>query len=318
MIHSQEKHFDPSRPRVSVILPFLNGERFLAESIETVLRQTYTDWELILIDDGSREAATAIAKGFADRHPEKILYLEHEGHGNLGAAGSRNVGVAAARGDLIALLDGDDVWKPEKLGEQVAILDRHPDVGMVGGTVISWYSWDGGIDRFLPTGHGQDKVIRPPEAALGIYPLGKAKAPTPSDLLIRRDVLLSVGGFEASFTGPLQLYEDQVLLAKLYLATPVYFSSHAWLYYRQHQDSCVANVRRDGRYNSVRLHFLEWYQAYINEQAKPHRSVLRAIEHALWREKHLAVDRVLKMPATMAFKMKRRIRSIFGLETPHW
>jgi len=317
MIDHQKTHFDRGGPRVSVILPFLNGERFLLESIETVLRQSYTDWELILIDDGSREAATTIAKGFVKLHPEKIRYLDHDNHVNLGLPASRNLGVSAARGELIALLDGDDVWEPDKLSEQVEILNRHPEVGMVCGTVISWYSWDGGIDRLIPTGHVRDNVVRSPEAALGIYPLGKAKAPTPSDLLIRRDILIAIGGFEARFTGPLQLYEDQVLLAKMYLATSVYFSSRAWLYYRQHQDSIVATVRRNGQYHAVRLHFLEWYRSYVTSQTSANDAVLRAIDRALWLERHIIIDSLLKMPGKLAFKIKRRVRAMFGLETSH-
>jgi glycosyltransferase involved in cell wall biosynthesis len=309
---------DKTAPRISVILAFLNGERFLAESIETVLKQDYADWELILIDDGSGETATAIARDYAERHPGKIRYLEHEGHANRGVTVSRNLGVAQARGELIALLDGDDIWEPNKLGEQVAIIDRHPEVGMVCGTVISWYSWDGGIDRLIPTGHARDRVLRPPEAALNLYPLGKANAPTPSDMLVRRDLLLEIGGFDARFTGPLQLYEDQVLLAKIYLAAPVYFASKAWLHYRQHQNSCVANVRRQGLYSNVRLHFLEWYRAYVAERPSTNAAVLRAVDRALWRERHVAVDTLLKIPGTFAFKVKRRIRSVFGLETPHW
>ncbi|HEX8356723.1 MAG TPA: glycosyltransferase family A protein, partial [Segetibacter sp.] len=104
-----------SKPLVSVIVSFLNEERFLEEAIQSVLWQKYSNWELILIDDGSSDSSSDIAKKYAREYPDKIYYLEHENHANKGLSGSRNYGISKSKGDLIAILDADDVWLPDKL-----------------------------------------------------------------------------------------------------------------------------------------------------------------------------------------------------------
>ena len=94
-----------SCPRVSVITPFLDNEVFLPEAIESVLAQTFKNWEYLLVDDGSGPEATAIAKQYANRFSGRIRYLEHPGHLNRGISASRNLGVHHARGEFIAFLD---------------------------------------------------------------------------------------------------------------------------------------------------------------------------------------------------------------------
>ena len=86
-----------TRPKVTAILIFLDGERFLAEAIDSILGQTLTDWELILVDDGSGEAASGIARDYAARFPGRIRYTDHPGHANLGMSASRNAGLKLAR-----------------------------------------------------------------------------------------------------------------------------------------------------------------------------------------------------------------------------
>src|SRR5919107_4151720 len=129
-------------PRVSVVIPFLNDERFLPEAIAAVFRQTYEDWELVLVDDGSRDHSTDIARGYAGRMPDRVFYLEHPGHENRGISASRNLGISRARGTYVAFLDSDDVWPDTKLDEQVHIMEAHPAVDLLYGTALVWYSWD--------------------------------------------------------------------------------------------------------------------------------------------------------------------------------
>src|SRR5436190_825161 len=147
--------FDDTRPaaapRVSVITPFLNAERFIAEAIESVLAQDFHDFELILIDDGSSRKCRDIARNYAVRYADVIRYVSHEGHVNRGISASRNLGVSLARGELVAFIDADDVWAPAKLSEQVAIMDAHPELGMVCGAARYWRSWNGGRDVIVPT-----------------------------------------------------------------------------------------------------------------------------------------------------------------------
>ena len=252
------------RPVVSVILPFFNAERWLQETIDSVVHQTFPDWELLLVNDGSTDGSALIAHQFARAFPSRIRYLEHPGGVNRGAAPSRNLGIRSARGDFIAPIDADDVWMPGKLAEQLCVFKAHPELALVCGATRYWSSWAGKPDFVVPTGHAQDKVLHPPIATLSLYPLGRAPSPCPSDLLIRRSIVLAQGGFEEAFIGPLQLYEDIAFLAKIFLAAPVYFSSQVWLNYRIHDDSCVMTVKRNGRYQEARKFFFSWFRRYID------------------------------------------------------
>ena len=246
--------------RVSVITLFLNGEAYLAEAIESVIAQTFTNWEFLLVDDGSGPAATAIAKEYAARLPGRIRYLEHPNHENRGMSATRNLGIRHARGELIAFIDADDIWLPSKLAAHVDLLDAHPEVGMVCGTTIYWHSWSGGEDQFVPTGHQQDVVVYPPDAALAVFPLGTAPPPSMSDIVLRADLVRRLGGFEEQFTGH---YESRVFLSKLFLSAPVYFCSIASNKYRQHPASCVQTAIREGKHLENRLRFLEWLEQYL-------------------------------------------------------
>ena len=303
-------------PAVSVVVIFLDEERFLEEAVESVLGQTFDDWELLLVDDGSTDASTETARRYAEGGAGRVRYLEHPGHENRGMSATRNLGVAHARGRYVAFLDADDVWEPNKLAEQVAILDAHPEVGMVCGASLYWRSWTGAPgdeDVAVAVGGPPDRATPPPGLSLALYPLGDGAAPCPSSLVVRRDVLARVGGFEEHFRGANQLYEDQGFLAKVYLAAPVYVASACWDRYRQHPDSCVAEVTRAGRYHEVRRYFLEWFEGYL--AARPSDpAVDAALRRALAPYRRSAVARVLEdarrrapAPLRRVWRMARRV-----------
>ena len=105
---------------VSIITPMYNSEFFISETINSIINQTYQNWELLLIDDGSRDKTIQIVKEFIAKYPN-IKLLENQI--NQGAAVSRNRGIEAAKGDYIAFLDADDLWKPEKLKKQLAFME---------------------------------------------------------------------------------------------------------------------------------------------------------------------------------------------------
>ena len=287
-------------PRVSIICPFLDAEAFLAEAIESVLGQDFTDFELLLIDDGSSEQSTSIAQGYARRVPGKIQFREHEGHSNRGTSASRNLGFLHARGEYIAYIDSDDVWRSSKLREQIAILDGCAEAAMVCGTVNYWRSWAGGADRLVASGNGRDALSRPPRTSLEVYPLGSADMPCPSDVMVRREIVAEIGGWEEQFTG---FYDDCAFFSKIFAAFPVWFSTRTWLDYRQHPRSCTASTRAD-EYSAVRRHFLEWFARYVEARdIAGKQRVLRAIARAEWEVNRPVARRLL----TRARRLRRRI-----------
>ena len=135
-----------NRQQVSCIIIFFNAEKFFEEAIESVFAQSYNNWELLLVDDGSTDSSTSIAHHYAEKYPDKVRYLEHESHQNRGMSATRNLGIRHANGEYVAFLDADDVWLTQKLEQKVAILNSHPEAVMVCGPVQFWYSWTGNPD----------------------------------------------------------------------------------------------------------------------------------------------------------------------------
>ena len=111
-------------PKVSVIIPTYNSAQYLEEAIASVLNQTYTNYEIIVIDDGSTDHTVELLEPYRD----KIHYIYQE---NQGVSAARNQGIALAKGELIAFLDADDIFMAHKLEKQVAIFEQQPDLGIV-------------------------------------------------------------------------------------------------------------------------------------------------------------------------------------------
>ncbi len=268
-------------PLVSVVLCFYNEEKFLPEAVKSVLDQDYDHWELILVDDGSADGSTAIARGFANEYPDRILYLEHPSHGNRGLSASRNLGIKKVTGDLVAFIDADDVWLPDKLSAQVKIFSGHQDVTVAMEASEYWRSWSGTgeHDIIIPIGAKEGKYS-PPQLMLSLYPLGKGAAPCPSGIMVRKTVLRRCV-FEENFRGIYQMYEDQAFLCKVYLKETVYVSEACHNRYRQRPASLVSSVHHSGNYDIVRKFYLYWFRQYLRHHAVEYKAVDRLVEQAL-------------------------------------
>jgi len=114
---------------VSVVIPVYNGERFLGEAIDSILAQTRSAAEVIVVDDGSTDGSLAIAEGYAERHPEVVVATRPNG----GASAARNTGIALATGDALAFLDADDIAEPQFLAVQLGRLEADPSLAGVMG-----------------------------------------------------------------------------------------------------------------------------------------------------------------------------------------
>lgn len=169
-------------PKISVIMPCFNAVDFVSESIESILNQTFTDFELILIDDGSTDASLNIIKQYA-RTDSRILVIEQE---NTGQSEARNRGILASRGEWIAILDSDDLALPTRLEQQLAYLDKNPDFVMIGSDFIE-------IDGF---GHTIKCHHYPGTHSVLMKRLQRIMAfPPHSSLMYRTEVVKRIGGF---------------------------------------------------------------------------------------------------------------------------
>jgi glycosyltransferase involved in cell wall biosynthesis len=266
---------------VSIIIIFLNPGEFFSEAIQSIFAQTYGNWELLLVDDGSTDGSTEIALRYCKEYPDKVLYLQHENHQNRGMSASRNLGINYATGEFIAFLDADDVWVPHKLEEQVAILNSHLDVAMVYGPIQWWYSWTGKPEDahrdFIPELNVQpNSLIQPPELLISLL---RRESATVTNGLLRREVIKSVGGYEESFRG---MYEDQVFYAKICLKAPMFISSRCWYRWRKHLNSACAVAVSTGKYDIARLNFLNWLEQYLSQQGIKHEEIRRTLEEEKW------------------------------------
>jgi glycosyltransferase involved in cell wall biosynthesis/peptidoglycan/xylan/chitin deacetylase (PgdA/CDA1 family) len=275
-------------PLVTGITIFLNGENFLREAIESVLAQTYDNWELLLVDDGSTDRSTEIALGYAAQHPGKIRYYEHKEHQNRGMSASRNLGLRHAQGEYIAFLDHDDVWLPGKLADQVAILETHPEAGMMYGRTRFWYSWSGKPedrerDGLTILGTEPDSLVTPPHLVTLFLRDERTIASTCS-VLVRRTVAERVGGFDETFRGQ---YEDMVFWSKVYMETPVFVAGGCWDLYRQHPHNSVSMALQSGQWHPnrpspVREAFLNWLEQYVTAKEIADPDLRDALSKELW------------------------------------
>jgi glycosyltransferase involved in cell wall biosynthesis len=160
------------RPLVSVVVPVYNGERFLAQALESALAQEYEPFEVIVVDDGSTDGSAAVAQAYP------VRYLNRR---NGGVAAARNEGVTAATGEFLAFLDQDDLWLQGKLERQVSYLLEHPEVGFVHTS----------IEVLFEPGTPRPRWLKP-DAPLNPF--------LPSTLMMRRETFELVGPFDPRFS----------------------------------------------------------------------------------------------------------------------
>jgi glycosyltransferase involved in cell wall biosynthesis len=244
-------------PLVSAVTIVRDGERFLAEALDSILGQTYGNLDIVVVDDGSTDRSVEIAGRFVRAAPDRVRLVSHADGGTHGMSAARALGVRTAQGDLIGFLDADDMWLPEKIAEQVAVLESHPTAGMVYGRTQMWHSWDASAarsDYFYDLGVEPDRLYAP----LRLLPQlleNRVQSPTTCNALIRRDAYEEAGGFEETFSG---LYEDQVFFAKLYVNSATYVSSRYWARYRRHKTNERRRRFSYARYYRERRAFLDW------------------------------------------------------------
>jgi glycosyltransferase involved in cell wall biosynthesis len=171
-------------PRVSVVIPAYNQAQYLEEAISSALGQTYTDFEVIVVDDGSSDDTAAVARKFKPA----IRYIWHE---NQGLAGARNTGIRQARGRFIALLDSDDAWCSSFLASMMALIEERPQAAVYYCGVIYMDS----AGRDLPQ-IGKVKIM--PADAL-YQSLLRANFLIPSTIVLRRSVVAAAGLFDVTF-----------------------------------------------------------------------------------------------------------------------
>ena len=213
-------------PKVSAIICVFNGERFICDAIESVLAQTYRDFELIVVDDGSQDETAQRVKQYGDR----LIYLYQP---NSGQAKARNLGYGHSRGDYLAFLDSDDRWYPQMLEIEVQALDANPQVGLVYSDVDLIDEGGKLLQQHYLTRRAQKK--KPSYSIIGHHSI-----PFPSASLKRRHIFEKAGCFDVSFY---QGGEDLLLWAKMYRLADFLWIPQSLAQRRMHQ-SQVSHARK--------------------------------------------------------------------------
>ena len=205
-------------PKITVYIPCHNYGRFLAQAVESVLRQTREDWELILIDDGSRDATAQIAAGFLGRHPDRVRLIRHPEARGLRACA--NAALQAARGEYILRLDADDYLDDNALLVLASALDRHPEVSLV----YPNYTYVDEVGNVLGVEHRKRVGL---EAQLLDLPAHGAGS------MIRTQTLKSLGGYDERHDGQ----DGHELWLKMLHRYGIASVHTPLFYYRQHPAS---------------------------------------------------------------------------------
>ena len=211
-------------PLVGVIIPTYNCDRFIEQAIESVLHQEGCTYEVIVIDDGSTDSTERILASYTELYGDRFRYIRQK---NQGVAAARNHGIAVARADLIAFLDADDYFLPDKLARQAEILTKRPDLGIVHS---GWQRVDIQGNKLLDVCPWEQI----PELDLENWL--RWKPVLPSAMMFRREWLQYVGGFDRRFPPA----EDTDLVLKLALnGCKTTWLRQITVCYRQHGESAM-------------------------------------------------------------------------------
>lgn len=211
---------------VSVILTVFNGERFLKSAIESVLNQTYQEFELIVINDGSCDSSEAIVLSYSQTRG-RIRYFSIK---NGGVSRARNYGINIAQGEFIAFIDQDDIWLPNKLEQQVKILKDCRDIGLVS-CYLNYIDSAGsliGVSKFLNSGYyNREKLL-----------ISNSFGP-PSSVMIRKDCIGFDFWFDETLSGP----EDRDFWFRASAHCKCFLMKDSLVCYRMHANNAHKNIK---------------------------------------------------------------------------
>ncbi len=228
---------------VDVIIPAFNAARYLPAALESVASQSFSDWRIVLVDDGSTDNTSEIVAPFMDRLGAKLRYIRQD---NRGLPAARNAAIRASDSEFLALLDADDIWLPCRLSESVRVLRERPDAGLAYGLVT--HIDDDGIPQSTFPGNRHPAEGR---IATQIY-MRKVDLPCPT-ITFRRRCMEEIGAFDES----MRATEDRDLWLRIALRHEVAFIPKVIAYYRWSAGSMSRDTQRmvDAQKRFVRKHY---------------------------------------------------------------
>ena len=275
-------------PLVSVVMPVFNGEKYLAEAIDSILVQTFTDFELIIVDDGSQDGSAQIIRAY-EKRDERIQFIRLEE--NMGPATARNCGIFASCGEYITSMDCDDVCLPERLQKQVGFLQSRPKIGGVGthATVVDadlQYMYD----RKPPQHH-----------ALILYEVFMGRDPfVHASVMLRRELPLAVSGYDLS----LRNGSDSDLMLRLMGRTRFANIAECLYVYRRHESQKTTLRTARFQQDALTVHSRRFERLWgeATDAALDRFTRLRWGQKFNWRERRAAKREITRLIESMIAK----------------
>ncbi|MCX5518800.1 glycosyltransferase family A protein [Kaistia defluvii] len=214
---------------VSIVVPAYDAEPFIGEALDSLAAQTYREFEILVVDDGSRDRTARLVTEEAERDSRiRLLSIPHSG-----VAAARNAGVRAARGSLVSFLDADDLWRPDRLERHVSLLGREPATDLIVGEVLVFEALSPTFEPVLGSDHVQLRSVN----------LGAAT--------IRSTVFDAVGVFDET----MRFSEDLDFLLRVHEAgMSLAVESEVALLYRRHDANMTNDADANRRYILRALH----------------------------------------------------------------
>lgn len=250
-------------PKISVLIHFLNAAKYLPQAIDSVLRQTFSAWELILVDGGSNDDSVAIAKHYQTERPDQIRVLEHAGATTLGIFSSRIWGAEAAHALILALLDSDDEWHPQFLERHYAIYQHvfAERPGMVYCPVAYWWEDAACAAQSYVQPIPAPGLHEPPTLLIPFLEDGYQRSAANSAVMIARELVLQAKPLIG--TANEGMVEDQYLWSCLLTRMPVFVNPEPLVRYRQWGGSTCSTTIKTDKAKALREVHLRWLREHL-------------------------------------------------------
>ena len=265
------------KPNVSVVIPFVNHQSSLERAVESVLKQTYSSWEILLIDNNSSDGTTNLAQHLATSYEGRIRYIHEE---RQGIPFARNKGLCEAKGKYVAFLDADDEFFSSKLYDQINILENNMDIAMVYGLTKRIYVPSGKV-LLQNSGIAKSGITPPPFLAIDwiscFYHL-----PQTGSTLTRTAIARDIGGFEEN----LLLGNDDISYhLKLAFHYCVWFIPQIAVIYYRHEQSEGSRLNKE---KTVKARYVEAFSSWIVPYCRQFKSTTGDGRPLYWAEEGLA------------------------------
>jgi glycosyltransferase involved in cell wall biosynthesis len=263
---------------VSVVVPLYNGGRYIESTLMSVLSQSYNNYEVIVVDDGSTDDGSQKVTTIMEQHPRRIQLIYHSDHGNYGIAASRNLAIRNAKGVYVAFIDQDDIWLPNKLEKQVEALQQFPEAALVYAKVTFVDQEGGGKKlRSVHSTYGRGVAWKPQNV---FRKLVKEDFIPNLTVLVRKSCLERVGFLDE---GPRYEYEDWLLLSKMAYFYKFIFIPEVLGKWRLHNSNYSTHIFEMGHLCDAGEHYtITLFSFLMNQKGISFDDVRKLLHRRLW------------------------------------